>query len=115
MLNMDEFWLIIGQLEGRQLKTLERGRLFEVLSVEQGRVVLSPAVSGKPRTIRRDTLERAFLALRQRRELTSVEIMEGFSAFNAVYVASLLAALPGVAVCHHPVKLIWVGQQLFYL
>jgi len=115
MLTQDQFWPNICNLDGRELKTLERGKPFEVVDVGRGRVVLSPVVSGKRRTIRRGTLEGAFAALRERRELTGLEIAEEFSAFNAVYVAALLAALPDVAVCHRPVRLILVGQQLFYL
>ena len=57
----------------------------------------------------------AFDALLERRELTGLEIAEEFSAFNAVYIATLLAALPDVAVCTRPIRLIFVGHQLFYL
>jgi len=115
MLSKDQFWPIIRDLDGRELKTLERGRLFTVVDVGRERVVLSPVVSGKRRMIRRGTLEGAFAALCERRELTGTEIAEEFSSFNAVYVAALLAALPDVAVCHRPTRLILVGQQLFYL
>jgi hypothetical protein len=44
-----------------------------------------------------------------------VAIAEEFSPFNAVYVAALLAALPDVAQCIRPTRLIFVGHQLFYL
>ena len=115
MLTRDQFWPSICTLDGRELKTLERGRPFEVLDVTGGHVVLSPVASGKPRKIRRGTLEQAFGALLDRRELTGVEIAGEFSAFNAVYVAALLAALPDVAVCVHPTRLIFMGHQLFYL
>jgi hypothetical protein len=86
-----------------------------VSEVAQSHVVLSPVVSGKPRRIKRDILEGAFDALLDRRELTGVEIAEEFSAFNAVYVAALLAALPDVAVSARPIRLIFMGHQLFYL
>lgn len=115
VLTQDQFWPNICLLGGRELKTLERGRPFAVVDVAEEQVVLSPVVSGKPRKIPRAALEEAFLALRDRRELTGLEIAEEFSAFNAVYVAALLAALPDVAVCHHPTRLIFYGNQLFYL
>ena len=115
MLTQDQFWPSICTLDGRELKTLERGRPFDVVVVDQASVVLSPAVSGKLRTIYRKTLEGAFSALIDRRELTGVEIAEEFSPFNAVYVAALLAALPDVAPCTRPTRLIFVGHQLFYL
>ncbi len=115
MLTQEQLWPNISTLDGRELKTLERGRPFDVVSVGEASVVLSPAVSGKQRRIRRGTLEGAFGALLARRELTSLEIADEFSAFNAVYVAALLAALPDVAVCTHPIRLIFVGRQLFYL
>ena len=114
LLTRDQFWPSICTLDGRELKTLKRGRPFEVVVEDQG-VVLSPVVSGKRRTVQRETLEGAFGALFERRELTGLEIAEEFSPFNAVYVAALLAALPDVAVCTRPIRLIFVGHQLFYL
>ena len=115
MLTAEQFWPNIRLLDGRELRTLERGRLFEVVVVGDEQVVLRPVVSGKPRVIRRETLETTFDALFDRRELTGLEIAEEFSMFNAVYVAALLAALPDVAVCHRPTRLIFYGNQLFYL
>jgi len=115
MLTRDQFWPHISSLGGRELKTLERGHPFNVVDVRRDRVVLSPLVSGKPRVIQRDTLEEAFSALVQRRELAGVDITMEFSSFNGVYVAALLAALPDVAACTHPVRLIFMGHQLFYL
>ncbi|MDY6867030.1 MAG: hypothetical protein SVT56_03875 [Chloroflexota bacterium] len=115
MLTREQLWSNICTLDGRELKTLERGRPFDVVRVGEAGVVLSPAVSGKRRRIQRETLEGAFGALLARRELTGMEIADEFSAFNAVYVAALLAALPDVAVCTHPIRLIFVGRQLFYL
>jgi hypothetical protein len=115
LLTYNQLWENICALDARELKTLVRGRPFEVVDVRGDRVVLTPAVSGKPRVIKRRTLEKAFSALLDRRELTFCEISEEFSAFNAVYVAALLAALPDVAVCVRPIRLIFVGHQLFYL
>lgn len=115
MLTQDQFWKNISNLHGRELKTLRYGHPFEVSDVGQGEVVLSPVVSGKPRKVKRDTLEEAFSALLHRRELTGTEIADEFSPFNAVYVAALLAALPDVAVCSRPIRLIFMGHQLFYL
>jgi len=105
MLTQEQFWQSICTLDGRELKTLDRGRPFDVVAVREWQVVLSPAVSGKRRAIRRGTLEGAFGALLDRRELTSLQIADEFSAFNAVYVA----------VCTKPIRLIFVGRQLFYL
>lgn len=115
VLTREGLWPSITALDGRELKTLERGRPFEVRDVRQDRVVVTPAVSGARRTIQRGVLEGAFNALLDRRELTGVEIAGEFSAFNAVYIAALLAALPDVAACTRPTRLIFVGHQLFYL
>ncbi len=115
MLTREQFWPNIRTLHGRELKTLERGRPFAVEAVDEAGVVLSPAVSGKPRMIQRETLEDAFSALMDRRELTGTAISAEFSPFNGVYVAALLAALPDVAACTRPTRLIFVGHQLFYL
>jgi hypothetical protein len=115
LLTLERFWPSICRLTGRELKTLARGRPFEVVEVGGDQVALSPVVSGKPRMIQRDTLENAFNALLDRRELTSTEIADEFSPYNAVYVAALLAALPDVAVCSRPTRLIFMGHQLFYL
>ena len=115
MLTREVLWPSITALDGRELKTLERGRPFEVWAVHPDRVVVTPVVSGARRTIRRPVLEDAFGALLDRRELTGVEIAGEFSAFNAVYIAALLAALPDVAACTGPTRLIFMGHQLFYL
>lgn len=115
MLTQDQFWQNISSLHGRELKTLRYGHPFEVSDVGQAEVILSPVVSGKPRKVKRDTLEAAFGALINRRELTGTEIADEFSPFNAVYVAALLAALPDVAVFSRPIRLIFMGHQLFYL
>lgn len=115
MLTRDQFWPSIATLNGRELKTLTHGRPFEIIDVNGERVLLAPAASGKARSIQRGILEGAFGVLMERRELTSQEIAQGFSPFNAVYVAALLAALPDVAVCTSPIRLIFVGHQLFYL
>jgi len=114
VLSMDQFWPSICMLDGRELKTLGRGRSFAVECVNEAGVLLSPVVSGKRRTIQRGTLEEAFNALLDRRELTGVEIAAEFSPFNGVYVAAILAALPDVAPCIRPIRLIFVGRQLFY-
>lgn len=115
MLTREQFWPSICMLDGCELRTLGRGRPFAVESVDEAGVVLSPAVSGKPRTIQRGTLEEAFNALMDRRELSGVEIAEEFSPYNGVYVAAMLAALPDVAPCVRPIRLIFVGRQLFYV
>jgi hypothetical protein len=114
-LDHPQLWVNLRTLVGRELKSLERGKPFVVQGVQGDRVLLSPVVSGKQRIIQRKTLERAFSALLDRRELTGLEIAEEFSPFNAGYVAALLAALPDVAVCVKPIRLIFMGQQLFYL
>ena len=115
MLTREQFWSSICRLDGRELKTLGRGRPFAVEAVDEVGVVLAPVVSGKRRMIDRGTLEEAFDALLDRRELTGVEIAEEFSPFNGVYVAAMLAALPDVAPCTQPIRLIFVGRQLFYV
>jgi len=115
MLTMSQLWPRICSLGGRELKTLVRGNPFRVKDVQGDRVVLSPVVNGKPRTIARQTLEEAFSALLERRELTGQQIAWEFSSFNAVYITALLAALPDVAVSTRPVRLIFMGHQLFYL
>ncbi|MBG0785584.1 MAG: hypothetical protein H0S79_10825 [Anaerolineaceae bacterium] len=115
MLKRDQLWPSISALGGRELKTLERGRAFAVVDVAEGEVVLSPVASGKPRKISREILEDTYTALRERRELTGLQIAEEFSAFNSTYVVALLAALPDIAVCHRPTRLIFYGSQLFYL
>jgi hypothetical protein len=115
LLTDDLLWPSICNLAGRELKTLARGRAFEVSDVDTDQVTLSPVASGKMRMIQRDILEGAFNALLNRQELTSIEIAEEFSPYKAVYVTALLAALPDIAVCSRPTRLIFMGNQLFYL
>lgn len=115
MLTRELFWPSICELDGRELRTLGRGRRFAVEAVDDSGVLLSPARSGKLRTIQRGTLEETFAALLDRRELTATEIAQEFSPFNAVYVAAMLAALPDIAPSINPTCLIYMGHQLFYL
>ncbi len=115
MLTPDQLWPNIASLNGLELKTLARGRPFDVVSVSSETVVLSPVISGVERKVPRTDLEEAFETLLQRRELTTLEIAEEISTFNATYISALLAALPDVAVCQGPVRLIFMGHQLFYL
>ncbi|MFL7812020.1 MAG: hypothetical protein AB8I80_25505 [Anaerolineae bacterium] len=97
-------WSQVQNLRGRALHTLVRRYPFEVLSVEEGSVLLRPS-TGKERTVSRHEIEGAFDELRARGEIDLHGIERRHSARGVSYVAAILAQLAGVSAGGRPLVL----------
>jgi hypothetical protein len=97
-------WSQVQNLRGRALHTLVRRYPFEVLSVEDGSVLLRPS-TGKERTVSRPEIEDAFQELRERGEIDLKTIERRHSARGVSYVAAILAQLAGVTAGGRPLVL----------
>jgi len=91
-----EFWKLLTGLQGKILKTLAQGRTFEVLHVGQSEVIIVPHRTMKPRHIPMKEIEGSYQKLKAIGQITRVEIEAEYSPRDPAYVASILAALPGV-------------------
>lgn len=98
-------WNEISKLNGKTLKTLDRGNPFDVIEVTQNAAVLRPHESGIERKVLRDEIESAYSELVSKGELTRVTIRTKYSEYNPAYVAALLALLPGVSCTTQPIHL----------
>lgn len=98
-------WSELKKLQGKTLFTLDQKRPFEIREVSSSQVVLCTS-TGSDRPIPLKELERAWIHLQQRKELTREEIRGlGVSNFNPAHVAALLANMPGVTYDTKPIIL----------
>jgi hypothetical protein len=97
-------WSQVQGLRGRALHTLVRRYPFEVLSVEDGSILLRPS-TGKERTVSRHEIEGAFDELCTRGEIDLKAIERRHSARGVSYVAAILAQLAGVTAGGRPLVL----------
>src|SRR5438045_1487348 len=79
---------------GKRLKTLDRGRPFQVESADERSINILVGSSGRTRSIPRHEFDLAREHLARRHELTRSEIQAGYSTRNSAYVAAMLAQLP---------------------
>ena len=100
-----EIWDMLAHLEGKTLKTLEHNKKFDIIRVENRRVIVTPQISESERIIKRADIEGAFDELRRRGELTRSDIRERHSNFNPAYVAAILAEHPNVSFMTKPIRL----------
>lgn len=110
-----DIWGEMARLHGKSLKTLQQRRSFTILNVCENSLTLELQENGRQKQVRRDCLQETYAVLYQRRELRLCEVSEAVGAQQAAYVATLLATLPNVAVCHKPLALIYNGLTLFDL
>lgn len=90
------YWEEIEKLEGQSLKTLDHGKKFDVLAVTNRGVTVRPQSSGKERLVPRAEIDGAYREFAANWEITRTTIEAKYSPRNPVYVAALLAELPGV-------------------
>ena len=100
-----ELWDEIKKLEGKVLKTLDRGKSFEVVVVLNSSVIVKPLSTKKERVIPREQIEGAFHQLISSDQITQREIEAQHSPRNPVYVAAILAELPDVTHTIRPIVL----------
>ena len=100
-----EIWTVIAGLEGQTLKTLDRGRPFDIVRVGPRAVIVRLHSTGRERRVERDDVESAFDELRQRGQLTPTDIHERHSAVDPAYVAAMLAQHPAISATTKPITL----------
>jgi hypothetical protein len=88
---------------------LDQGKPFDVVAVTNEKVVVRPHVRDLERPIERAAIQGAWQELTRREELTLADIKERYSDWNPVYVAAILAALPGVTYRVRPLRLAYRG------
>ncbi len=100
-----EIWSQVRNLNGNTLRTLDHRKPFEIVAVTGSVVMVCPKATGKERPIQREGLERAYRRLVGSGRLTLSEIENEFAPYNPVYVAAILAQLPGVTYTTRPTVL----------
>ena len=98
-------WDKVKELEGRTLKTLDRGNKFDVLVVTNHGVIVKPLATGKERLVSRSEIDGAYKELFANKEITRTIIEAKYSPRNPVYVAAILAEVPGVWYTIRPIHL----------
>ena len=103
------YWDKVKELEGRTLKTLDHEKKFDILAVSNKGVIVKPLSTGKERKVPRDEIDDgAYRELASNKEITRTTIEAKFSPRNPVYVAAILAELPGVRYKIRPIRL-WLS------
>lgn len=99
------YWGKVKELEGCTLKTLDRGKQFELLVVTNHGEIVKPLATGKERLVPRSEIDGAYRELFSNKEITRTIIEAKYSPRNPVYVAAILAELPGVWYSIRPIHL----------
>jgi len=102
-----DIWTHVKALEGETLATLDRNKKFKVCQVKNFEVVVIPAATGKHRPVPRKTIEDAYRFLVSNKQLSRERIEKEFAPRNPVYVAAILAKMPGVDYRLKPITLIY--------
>lgn len=104
-MDVEQIWNEVRKLKGRTLKTLDRQKPFTIASVTYDRVYVIPQSTDKERPIPREGVENAYLHLVVTGRLTLTEIENEYAPRNPVYVAAILAEMPGVQCKINPIQL----------
>lgn len=96
-----EFWADLARLEGTTLRTLGRGNVFDVVSIDDKVAVVRPHESMTGRAIPRKSFEGALGAIRSRGSL-DLKGVRAFNEMNPVYVAAMIAQLPCISFSSKP-------------
>ena len=104
-------WGEIQKLSGTTVRTLNRRKPFDIISVTEQSIIILPRATGKERTIQRIVVENAYRRLVVTGSLTRSDIQKDFSEYNPAYVVAILAELPGVRYSRSPIRL-WSEERL---
>jgi len=88
-------WNELSMLKGRDLQTLGRARRFSIVDITCAAVLVRPGCSGSERIIPRAQIDAAYRQLVQHGNIDLAGIRH-HSEMNPVYVAAMLAELPGI-------------------
>src|SRR5438045_1537064 len=98
-------WDEISKMQSRQLKTLDRNNAFDIVAVTPDSVIVRPLSSKKERQIRRAEIEDPYHNLVTTGELHRGSMYGDRASRNTVYIAAILAELPGVEHSVRPIVL----------
>lgn len=101
----------LAWLKGMTLSTLAQGKKFEVLDVDENKILIAPQSTEYERSIRKVRLEWAWNELVRKGELSQQEVFEEGSV-NSAYIIALLAKMPGVTYKTKPVRLYYQKAKL---
>lgn len=100
-----ELWPAIEKLAGQELHTLAERQPFTIERVTDQAVHFRVASSGRRYQVRRSEVETAWQTLRERGQLAQAALRAELNLAMPVYIAALLAALPGITHTTGPVVL----------
>src|SRR5215211_6433646 len=93
---MARLWERVRELEGQTLPTVSGRTAFDIVSVGDHYVRVTPHSSGKPRLIRREEFERAEMLRLVRADVIPIQLRDAkISEFNPAYVAAIIRAVVG--------------------
>lgn len=107
---MPSLWDELKTLEGKTLRTLDRGAKFKILVVTNHGLIVKPLSTGKERLVPRTEIDGAYEELLANKEITRTIIESKYSPRNPVYVAAILSELPGVWHTIRPIHLMMKGD-----
>lgn len=84
---------------------MDQGKVFEAVEVTGTRVELLIHSTGSRRSVRRQTIEKAWDRLEQGGSLSREQIQRDVSPRHSAYVAAILAKMPGVTYTRRPLTL----------
>jgi hypothetical protein len=105
-MQVNQIWNEIKDMKGLTLFTLDRHNPFEIIAITESAVTVLPKSTGKERPISRDGVENAYRHLAITGKLTLAEIETEYTPYNPVYVAAILAKIPGVQYKIKPIRLL---------
>jgi hypothetical protein len=103
-------WQELSKLSGKTLLTLGRGQPFDIVEITASRVVIRPSKSGVERAIGMRCFETAYDELLASDGVDLV-MFRRHNEMNPVYIAAMLAQLPGIQTIRKPNILLKVIRE----
>ena len=100
-----DLWIELKKLQGRTLRTLGQGKLFDVVVVLSDSIVVKPHSSGRERPVARTAIEGSFRELASHGQISRSKIEDSYMPRSSAYIAAMLAELPGVSHAKNPILL----------
>ena len=100
-----EFWRRIKNLKGNTLRTLFKGKPFDIVDISDNAIIIRPHHKNKKRVIQRKEIEGAHKELFALGHISRSEIEARHALRNPAYVAALLAEEEGVIYTNRPIVL----------
>jgi hypothetical protein len=105
-------WERIQALERFTLPTVSGRAAFDITSVDDGHVRITPYSSGQPRPIKRQEFEQAEALGLATADVTPIELRRaGVSEFNPAYVAAIIRAAVEQITPNHRFSSSWLREK----